>query len=297
MNLSDPRGAGDQKNNNEAIYKICMKCSEIFDVVPDYDFKNENLSDPIVFAKLIFLGSRLFETLIAMNCNYNNATTFLCAFENKFYRRIHQFMQLFLKGLNLNMTRLRLLKEVSNGRELVVSVKDVVLGTILESKGSQFFSSYKHKMSFIVEKFQTQYLYAQDEFIDEKRAINYINYAKSSVFELIKEVITSLNFGNLYLIDRVNYPTKSDYNLSDTNETCITVTSKESFLAHFIDHYEGLIRGIQNIIVGFVLSKNWVGAPKPINHRDRQKEERMTLVREKLLEYGFPADHIEIAFS
>jgi len=69
------------------------------------------------FAKIVFLGSRLFENLISVFCIITNSTTFAAAFECKTFRRLHQIMQVILKGLSIHQQKLKLLKRVNNTRE------------------------------------------------------------------------------------------------------------------------------------------------------------------------------------
>lgn len=126
-------------------------------------------------------------------------------------------------------------------------ISDIVLGVILESKGSQFLCIYKQKMNLIIEKINTSQFYQGNKLLDEKKTFLVLNYVKASIFELIKDDITSLNAGNVYLIDRVYYPYKSTHTLN--NNSCITITAKNALLLNFIENFESLIKGMQNLIV------------------------------------------------
>ena len=283
------------KNNNDVIYGFCMKASEMLNVVPDYEFKGYNMEDPVIFAKVMFLGSRLLENIVNMFCIVTNATSFVASYECGFYLKIHEIMQIVLKNLSLHKTRLKLLKRVNNSRQVVTSIPDTIMGFILTTKGSQFLNIYKQKMSLIVEKLNTDNFYYSDKFVDEKKCLLIMNHVKVSIFEYIKDDIISLNSDNVYLIDRVFYPYKSTYDITDDDN--ITLTSKNSLLGNFIDNFESLIKGIQNIIVVFVLGKNNQQSNPSKKSKNGKFEEMINTVREKLLELGFRRDQIEHALN
>jgi len=95
-------------------------------------------------------------------------------------------------------------------------------------------------MSFIVENLDTRQMILKGKLVEEKKIVKYMNYIKQTIFEFIKEDITSLNINNVYLIDRVYYPYKSPNSIMDNIVDCniltnVTLTSKNAFLSTFID--------------------------------------------------------------
>jgi len=90
------------------------------------------------------------------------------------------------------------LKRVNNNREMILSKTDVILGLVLENRGSQFFNIYKQKMESIVEKYDSRFMYANGNPADESKIPLLLNYVRVGIFEFIKLDITSLNSNNLY---------------------------------------------------------------------------------------------------
>lgn len=183
----------------------------------------------------------------------------------------------------------------------MVSTKDVILGLTLENKGSQFFNIYKQKMESIIENYDSRFMYANGNIADESKIPLLMNYVKAGIFEFIKIDITSLNSNNLYLIERVYYPYKSKHTLDSGGDTYLTVMSKTCFLGSFIDNFESLIKGVHNIIVLFVLSKNNVikdstqaKAEKEVPNKYQTQINENTI---KLQEFGFTKERINFAMN
>jgi len=79
------------------------------------------------------------------------------------------------------------------------------------------------------------------------------------------------------------------------------VTSKTCFLGSFIDNFETLIKGVHNIIVLFVLSKNSLGNEKPQSKPEKEVpskyQKQIDENTVKLQEFGFTKEKINSAMG